>query len=486
MKKFLLSFAALTAVSMGVMASETVATLAFSTSNTAQTSVSSYTDTWTTTVDGYGYSITGFNNNKNAWAYVKCGRKTNASVASIVNTSAFSASIDEIILSAKSNTATNPGVNSAKIYVLDNAEDANADAVATYDFTDDFNALTNAQADVKVALTSPVANRYYKIVIDMPNTYTANGQYWLYSVKYNGTGGVELKDPEIKFPASEYSAEIGKAFESPKATSLSSGAITYSSSNTKAATVDAATGEVTLLFPGTTEITATVAGDGTYKADDAVYTLVVTDPSSIYASAMGDDFTFEDEEEFEAWKHDSTYGLKASGYASGASNVSDSYAISPVIDLTSCKNITLNFKQALNNFKVSGSNIELSEAVKYCTVAVREEGATSWTDLGSVTAAEGTGSWTFYDNDPVDLNAYAGKKIQVAFRYTSETTCAGTWELNSIMVSGEKDTNAVDAIEIEENDAPVEYYNLQGVRVANPENGLYIKRQGDKVSKVIL
>lgn len=30
------------------------------------------------------------------------------------------------------------------------------------------------------------------------------------------------------------------------------------------------------------------------------------------------------------------------------------------------------------------------------------------------------------------------------------------------------------------------YYNLQGVRVANPENGLYIKRQGAKAEKVIL
>ena len=33
-------------------------------------------------------------------------------------------------------------------------------------------------------------------------------------------------------------------------------------------------------------------------------------------------------------------------------------------------------------------------------------------------------------------------------------------------------------------DAPVEYFNLQGVRVANPANGLYIKRQGNKVEKV--
>ena len=33
-------------------------------------------------------------------------------------------------------------------------------------------------------------------------------------------------------------------------------------------------------------------------------------------------------------------------------------------------------------------------------------------------------------------------------------------------------------------DAPVEYFNLQGIRVANPENGLYIRRQGNKAAKV--
>ncbi len=44
---------------------------------------------------------------------------------------------------------------------------------------------------------------------------------------------------------------------------------------------------------------------------------------------------------------------------------------------------------------------------------------------------------------------------------------------------------AIDDI-LSEDNAPVEYFNLQGIRVANPENGLYIRRQGKNVSKVIL
>ena len=43
----------------------------------------------------------------------------------------------------------------------------------------------------------------------------------------------------------------------------------------------------------------------------------------------------------------------------------------------------------------------------------------------------------------------------------------------------------VDAVAVE-NNAAVEYFNLQGVRVANPENGLYIRRQGATVSKVLV
>lgn len=49
------------------------------------------------------------------------------------------------------------------------------------------------------------------------------------------------------------------------------------------------------------------------------------------------------------------------------------------------------------------------------------------------------------------------------------------------VVSGIEDVPADD-----NSNAPVEYYNLQGVKVANPENGVYIRVQGDKAVKVLL
>ena len=42
------------------------------------------------------------------------------------------------------------------------------------------------------------------------------------------------------------------------------------------------------------------------------------------------------------------------------------------------------------------------------------------------------------------------------------------------------------AADLENANAPVEYYNLQGVRVANPENGIFIVKQGNKASKQVI
>ena len=64
-----------------------------------------------------------------------------------------------------------------------------------------------------------------------------------------------------------------------------------------------------------------------------------------------------------------------------------------------------------------------------------------------------------------------------------------------IYVAGHKDCFGIlkftpgedSAIEsIAADNAAVEYYNLQGVKVANPENGIFVKKQGAKATKVVL
>ena len=45
-------------------------------------------------------------------------------------------------------------------------------------------------------------------------------------------------------------------------------------------------------------------------------------------------------------------------------------------------------------------------------------------------------------------------------------------------------TTGINDINVDNANAPVEYFNLQGIRVENPANGLYIRRQGNKVEKI--
>lgn len=56
-------------------------------------------------------------------------------------------------------------------------------------------------------------------------------------------------------------------------------------------------------------------------------------------------------------------------------------------------------------------------------------------------------------------------------------------QIHTLAIDG--GVTGVETIDIDAADSNVEYYNLQGVRVNNPANGLYILRQGNKVTKVI-
>lgn len=301
---------------------------------------------------------------------------------------------------------------------------------------------------------------------------------------------VDPVDPEISFPETEYAAAIGEPFESPVASTISDGAVTYSSSDESVATVNPATGEVTLVAQGSTVITAAVAATDTYLAGSASYTLTVTDPNApevLFSWTVGGEKVFSFEQQVESnkfvWQYNDQYGLKGSAFISGAAVALDEVAVSPVIDLTDKTDVTLDFKNVFQYYKIGGSNIDVDDFPgKYAFLVVREDNTTEWTRFAEPTAPTAF-SWDFFDNETVSLDAYKGKKIQFGFEYVSTEECAGTWEIKDIVVKG-KTKSGVANIELDETAAPV-YYNLQGVRVANPEKGLYIVVKGNKSSKVI-
>ena len=158
-------------------------------------------------------------------------------------------------------------------------------------------------------------------------------------------------------------------------------------------------------------------------------------------------------------------------------------AASPVFDMTKFKDIKLYFSEAFNNYKINNQNIDVADFEGYAFLVAREEGASEWTVIENAITAPESFSWTFYPNATVDLSAYDGKKFQFGFKYVSTDECAGTWEVKDIKIRANNSTG-VAAIESDNDIAPV-YYNLHGVRVANPENGLYIEVKGNKSRKVI-
>ncbi|MCH5223269.1 MAG: hypothetical protein J1E82_04445 [Muribaculaceae bacterium] len=50
----------------------------------------------------------------------------------------------------------------------------------------------------------------------------------------------------------------------------------------------------------------------------------------------------------------------------------------------------------------------------------------------------------------------------------------------------QSETTGVEGVNVDNSNAPVEYYNLQGVRVATPDKGIYIMKQGNKTSKKVI
>lgn len=307
------------------------------------------------------------------------------------------------------------------------------------------------------------------------------------TVTYEGGVVDTRKDAGLEFSATTATAILGQEFTAPTLSKETNANVVYSSDKEEVATVDAATGSVTIVGLGTARITATAEENAEFKAGSASYLLTVKEgapANAIYYSELGEDFTFDNPEEIAVWSVDTRYGLKGSAFKNGVV-AAVAVACSPVVDLTNAKSAVLNFKNALNQYKINNAMIPVEDFVgkKYAEILVREEGAADWTSLGEPTAPEAF-SWNFYANAPIELGAYIGKKIQIGFRYMSTEEIAGTWEIQHIAIIGQIEAGVTDIV-VDEN-APVEFFNLQGVRVANPENGLYIRKQGNKVSKVIV
>ena len=201
--------------------------------------------------------------------------------------------------------------------------------------------------------------------------------------------------------------------------------IIWTSDNEEVATVS--NGVVTTHSAGVATITATTE-DGGLTA-----TCVVT--VDAYQTFYSVDFTNAaeaqtwniDNKSIEGvsyvWSQTTSYGMKASAYANTTNYATESWLISPVIDLSLAKSANLYFSHA----RKYGSLEDLS-------VMATTDGFV-WFSLAVSQWPDGS-SWDFVDAEADLTNLLGSSHVQIAFSYTSTTSRAATWEIKNMKVSG--------------------------------------------------
>lgn len=124
------------------------------------------------------------------------------------------------------------------------------------------------------------------------------------------------------------------------------------------------------------------------------------------------------------WNHGSFNDdkfMKASAYIGGTKYASESWLVSPPVDLTQATTATLTFDHAHN---YAGT------AEEEFTLWATETSADNWQQL----TIDKYGSGFKFTTATIDLSAYAGKTIKFAFKYISTTAAAGTWEIKNVKV----------------------------------------------------
>lgn len=216
-------------------------------------------------------------------------------------------------------------------------------------------------------------------------------------------------------------------------------------------------------------------------ADEGIYTGLVSN---------ADGWTFKDVTLSEGityvWKWDSNYkNLTGSAFANKQAHAAESYAISPVVDLTEVEDPSVSFEHAAR-FQTTLRNL--------CKFCIREKGAAEWTEL-EIAAWPEPGDWTFVNCGAISLSDYVGKQVEFAFKYASTADGADTWEIKNLKVDGKTGVEMVllgNEVRVEGRNivapAGAEVYSINGVK-AGMENvvpGLYIVVSGRQAVKVLV
>ncbi len=382
--------------------------------------------------------------------------------------------------------STDGKVDATSIVV--NAKKYGSDAAAVSVNGADAKTVTAESADYTFAVTGELT----QIKID------ATKRLYVSSITVNYTAGSsDLQAAGLSFPEGTYTVNLGEEFTAPALTKATDAAATYTSSNEEVATVDAATGAVTVLAAGTTVIKATTPATATYKAGEASYTLnVVSAYGSIadfYTVGEGNSGIINFPLVVAYQNGTSTYAYDLAGnytliYGTNVGTRERGDIIpagwegkySPYNGLPEIAPVSAP-AESVDNVDYTPAEVEsiTDDMINYVVV------------LKKVTFAEDTPSTkSNFEGTTEDGTTYTFRN-----NFTIETAVAGTYNVelavstyyNNMQLYPIKYTtweSGVNEITVAEGEA--EYYNMQGVRVANPENGMFIRIQNGKAQKVVI
>lgn len=162
-------------------------------------------------------------------------------------------------------------------------------------------------------------------------------------------------------------------------------------------------------------------------------------------------------------------------YVYNPNSDADDWLILPLVDFAKCMKVKVSV-DVKTEYDTESFEIFLGQerTVEGMTIPVLSKtGFTSktWTTL------------TAEVNTPYGVARAANRLFALGIHATSPRNHYNMYfknfRIEALVLSG------IDDVEVDE-DAEAEYYNLQGIRVANPTHGIYIMRRGSVISKVVL
>ena len=140
-------------------------------------------------------------------------------------------------------------------------------------------AVTYSSSDTNIATIDPSTGEITLKAngeTDITATFAGDATYSAQEVSYTLTVAGLKESPDISFSEVEINMAYDDTYEGQELTNPNSLTVTYESSDTDVADVDENTGVLALYKAGTVTITASFAGNETYAAGSASYTLNVT------------------------------------------------------------------------------------------------------------------------------------------------------------------------------------------------------------------